>query len=138
MTLSKATKKRAKQILENYRRYQRQAQLSYTMPSSSDWSTVPKQKSNQRKDRVGTYIARKIDAENEILEIHRAIDQLSEDGLQQILIRKYCQRYKETDISHYMDLGLSESEFYRRLDKALSEFAESYCGGLLLEELGWI
>ena len=49
---------------------------------------------------------------------------------------KYCKNF-DSDISIYMSLRISESEFYRELDKGLLFFAECFeCGSLLVYEGG--
>ena len=57
---------------------------------------------------------------------------LSSDMYKEILIRRFCKARQCSDICIYMELDLSESEFYREQSKALLEFAEWYKAGELL------
>ena len=71
--------------------------------------------------------------ENEALRlgIMNTIRSLDEDS-QTILLMKYVSQYEQTNISIYMSLFMSESKFYRVLDRAYSLFAESYNNAELL------
>jgi ArpU family phage transcriptional regulator len=58
--------------------------------------------------------------------------QLLDETSKKILLEKYINPYEVTNISIYMSLYMSESQFYRVLDKAYSLFAESYNNAELL------
>ncbi len=81
-------------------------------------------------------------AEQELDKIREAINAISDAYQRQIIIEKYCKRHIKSDIEIYMDLGYTESEFYRLLENGILEFAESYRNGNLLvfeaKMMSWI
>lgn len=128
----KATQAKAKKILQTYRRLCRIAGSEYTLRSASAFSDQPRSKNNQPSKGLETFVVKRLDAEREKAEIDKAISLLSSDMYKEILIRRFCKARQCSDICIYMELDLSESEFYREQSKALLEFAEWYKAGELL------
>ncbi|MHC0041544.1 ArpU family phage packaging/lysis transcriptional regulator [Streptococcus periodonticum] len=128
----KATQAKAKKILQTYRRLCRIAGSEYTLRSASVFSDQPRSKNNQPSKGLETFVVKRLDAEREKVEIDKAISLLSSDMYKEILIRRFCKARQCSNICIYMDLDLSESEFYREQSKALLEFAEWYKAGELL------
>lgn len=65
--------------------------------------------------------------------IEAALDSCVADT-KEILHQKFCVCPEPTNISIYMNLHLSESKYYRDLEKALIEFAECYAGEQVIRE----
>ena len=128
----KATQAKAKKILQTYRRLCRIAGSEYTLRSASVFSDQTRSKNNQPSKGLETFVVKRLDAEREKVEIDKAISLLSSDMYKEILIRRFCKARQCSNICIYMDLDLSESEFYREQSKALLEFAEWYKAGELL------
>ncbi|WP_150202537.1 ArpU family phage packaging/lysis transcriptional regulator [Streptococcus constellatus] len=128
----KATQAKAKKILQTYRRLCRIAGSEYTLRSTSAFSDQPRSKNNQPSKGLETFVVKRLDAEREIAEIDKAINLLSSDMYKEILIRRFCKARQCSNICIYMELDLSESEFYREQSKAWLEFAEWYKAGELL------
>ncbi len=128
----KATQAKAKKILQTYRRLCRIAGSEYTLRIASAFSDQPRSKNNQPSKGLETFVVKRLDAEREKVEIDKAISLLSSDMYKEILIRRFCKARQCSNICIYMDLDLSESEFYREQSKALLEFAEWYKAGELL------
>lgn len=128
----KATQAKAKKILQTYRRLCRIAGSEYTLRSTSAFSDQPRSKNNQPSKGLETFVVKRLDAERERAEIDKAINLLSSDMYKEILIRRFCKARQCSNICIYMELDLSESEFYREQSKALLEFAEWYKAGELL------
>lgn len=128
----KATQAKAKKILQTYRRLCRIAGSEYTLRIASAFSDQPRSKNNQPSKGLETFVVKRLDAEREKAEIDNAISLLSSDVYKEILIRRFCKARQCSNICIYMDLDLSESEFYREQSKALLEFAEWYKAGELL------
>ena len=128
----KATQAKAKKILQTYRRLCRIAGSEYTLRIASAFSDQPRSKNNQPNKGLETFVVKRLDAEREKAEIDNAISLLSSDVYKEILIRRFCKARQCSNICIYMELDLSESEFYREQSKALLEFAEWYKAGELL------
>lgn len=128
----KATQAKAKKILQTYRRLCRIAGSEYTLRIASAFSDQPRSKNNQPSKGLETFVVKRLDAEREKAEIDNAISLLSSDVYKEILIRRFCKARQCSNICIYMELDLSESEFYREQSKALLEFAEWYKAGELL------
>ena len=70
-------------------------------------------------------------AQKMVEDIECGINQVGNAYLRQLLIMKYCKNY-DSDIAIYVTLDMSESEFYRELERALLYFAECFKSGSLL------
>lgn len=64
--------------------------------------------------------------------ITKAINRIIDPYVRQILIEKYFKWQIKSDYIIYTELGYSESEFYRMLERGTLEFAENYRNGSLL------
>ena len=127
--------KKVKSLLLKYRRLALVAGADYNAVTNG-WNIgeQPKQKQTKKGSLVESQVLRKVEAENELGQINRAIKSLSDDLFKTILWRKYCSKQKVKDIAIYMGLNMSESEFYRLNNRALLEFAYIYNHGALLVE----
>lgn len=77
-------------------------------------------------------VVRRVSAQQDLELIAKAINNLSDLAYTRILVERYCRNKKREDYSIYSELGYSSSEYYRILNKALLEFAESYQASNLL------
>lgn len=125
-----ATKSKAKSVLKTYRRLKQIAGEAFLPKVTATYSFEPRQPHSTHSSTIEKHVIRQQTALKKMQVIEQAINKLEVDD-RYILIRKYCQR-PTSDIAIYMDLEVSESEFYRQLDKAYCAFAEVYQGGELL------
>lgn len=126
------TADKARALLNNYFRIERIAGESYSPRLTASYSQVPKGYTGTVSNPTEKMVARKLDAQSELVAIHEAVSLLSDQA--QILIKaKYMNRADFSTVAVYMDLAMSESSFYRKMRIALVEFAEAYkCGTLLV------
>lgn len=129
---ARLSKENAKHVLEQYRTQARIAGEEYAPKITISYSLEPKASSGSVNKATENMVARRVDAQNLLEQIAKAINSLSEIEYIHILIEKYCRKQKRQDKQIYLELGYSESEFYRVLDRALYEFAEAYRHGELL------
>lgn len=129
------TKENVHRLLSHYRSMVRLADEEYTPKVTATFSLELKSPggSGGNSDTVGRMVARKVTAESELWKIGRAMNKLDAYS-RQLLHDRYISRRKKSDINIYMDLAMSESTFYRELEKAQLEFAEAYDYGRLLVE----
>ncbi|CYU66627.1 ArpU family phage packaging/lysis transcriptional regulator [Streptococcus suis] len=125
------TKKNAYEVLELYRRYARMAGEEYTPKLTATYSFEPKSSGFTNKT-TEIQVTNRVAACDELEEITKAINRVIDPYIRQILIEKYCKWHIKQDKAIYTDLGYSESEFYRMLERGAIEFAENYRGGELL------
>ena len=130
--LKKETMSKAYRVLERYTILCNIAEEPYSPKLTATYSLEPKSKTGQNGSQTVSMVARRVDAEREIEEIRKAVDKVSDSYCRQVLIEKYYFGRNKTDIAIYIDLGYSESEFYRLLERAVLEFAENYRHGKLL------
>lgn len=131
----KATKKKAHQLLSSYRMLIRIAGENDMPKIASNYLFEPE------KDKDDLYFLgtktdtmnRSLLAKNEIIKIREGINRLDEHN-RQILYDKYINIDRPTNISIYMKYHISESTFYRDLEKASICFAEAYNNGELIVE----
>ncbi|MCW6663938.1 transcriptional regulator [Aerococcaceae bacterium NML190073] len=128
----KKTKENAQATLAQYRLLKRIAGEKFEPRVTATYSFEPRSQTNLNSNAIEKHIARQVSAQQELERIEEAINSVIGSYERQVLIEKYCKRYDKTDIAIYMDLGYTESEFYRLLDRALYEFAETYRHGELL------
>lgn len=126
------TKKNAYEVLSLYRRYARIAGLEYLPKVTATYSLEPKSFNGGVNKATEELVIRKVAAYDEQEAIMTAINAIIDPYIRQIIIEKYCAWQVKSDKTIYMDLGYSESEFYRMLDKGVLEFAEAYKSGELL------
>lgn len=129
----KKTKKQAHELLTNFRALARIAGGSH-IPKITRTYFFEMDTTCQKSEQANTTILnRKVLAENELFKIMEAINQLDSYD-RELLYDKYMDRNYTTNIAIYMKHHMSESKFYRELDKALIRFAEAYENGELLIE----
>lgn len=125
------TKRNVKRLLERARDVQMIVR-SKGFVRSSHPSLVPPTKNNQNSDAIARMVIRIGEAEEECEAINAAIKLMDEEsGL--IISQKYLSNNSCTDTDLYLNMNISSSSFYSRLDKALLEFAFCYRGGELAE-----
>lgn len=124
-----ATKKKAIKVLRRYRMLTRIAGLEYAPKVTASFSLEPKSFDGMAHSQTESMVTRKVAAEQDLQAIVRAINALSDRHYSQILIECYCRNRKQYNIEVYMDLGYSESEYYRMRELAILEFAENYRNG---------
>lgn len=127
------TKKKVHRLLSYYRSMARLADEEYTPRITATYSLELKSPGSGKSDNVGNSVTRKVTAEQELWKIGRALNKLDAYN-RQILHDRYISIKRKSDINIYMDLSMSESTFYRELEKAQLEFAEAYDYGRLIVE----
>lgn len=129
-----STKNNAYKLLKQYRRFSRMAGEEYTPKLTPTYTLEPKtvRSYNSGSSQTESLVTRRVSAWNEMEAIMKAINRVIDPLVRQVLIEKYCKWQIRTDCEIYMELGYSESEFYRKLERGVIEFAEAYRGGELL------
>lgn len=125
-----ATKENVDELLSLYRRLARMADEEFIPKMTATYSFEIKG-SGGTSDSLGEAISRSVSAQQEINKIMKAVNKLN-SYQRQLLFEKYIKRRQQTDIMIYIGLNMSESTFYRELEKAQLEFAEAYEEGRLL------
>ena len=131
----KATKKKVHQLLSSYRTLIRIAGQN-ELPKMTSSYLFEVTKENENLDFLATKndsLNRSLLVKNELLKIREGINRLDQDN-RRILCDKYINVEMPTNISFFMKYHISESTFYRELEKACICFAESYNEGELLIE----
>lgn len=126
------TKRNAYKTLKLYRRYIRIAGVEYSPKVTATYSLEPKSYTGKVIQATETQVLKRVQAQNKADAIIKAINAIIDPYTRQILIEKYCKWQVKSDKAIYMDLGYSESDFYRILERGAIEFAENYKGGELL------
>lgn len=129
----KATKENVDELLSLYRRLARMADEEFLPKMTATYSFEIKGSGGGVSDSLGEAISRRIASQQEIHKITKAINKLN-GYHRQLLFEKYIRRRQQTDIMIYVGLAMSESTYYRELEKAQLEFAEAYDNGRLLAE----
>lgn len=129
-----STKNNAYKLLKQYRRFSRIAGEEYMPKLTPTYTLEPKtvRSYNSGSSQTEALVTRRVSAWNEMEAIMKAINRVIDPLVRQVLIEKYCKWQIRTDCEIYMELGYSESEFYRKLERGVIEFAEAYRGGELL------
>lgn len=127
----KRTAEKAKQLLKNYLRIERIAGERYSPSLTATYSTSPKGYTGTVNNPTEKMVARKLDAQNEVIAIQEAVAQLSSRS-QEIIRAKFFDPEEPSSTACYIDLNLSESTFFRYLRSVLVEFSEAYKNGILL------
>lgn len=122
----KKTRREAIKVLKKYSRLRRIAGEEYAPKITISYSLEPRSSSGQVSKQVETMVVRRVSAQQDLELIAKAINNLSDLEYTRILIERYCRKKRREDYSIYSELGYSSSEYYRILNKALLEFAESY------------
>ena len=128
----KKTRREAIKILKKYSRLRRIAGEEYAPKISISYSLEPRSASGQPMKQVESMVVRRVSAQQDLEAIAKAINSLSDFEYTRILIERYCRKTGREDYNIYSELGYSSSEYYRILNKALLEFAESYQASNLL------
>lgn len=124
----KETKKNVKNLLGTYPHLIRRASTMLVPKITSDYHLVVEE--ILEKQQLAIDFSENKEIEEEIKKIVRSINKL--DAFErQLLCDKFIHR-KKTNVALYMSYHVSESKFYREMDKALLHFAESYDHGRLL------
>lgn len=128
----KKTRKEAIKVLKKYSRLRRIAGEEYAPKITISYSLEPRPSSGKTSKQVESMVVRRVSAQQDLELIAKAINNLSDMEYTRILIERYCRKKRREDYSIYSELGYSSSEYYRILNKALLEFAESYQASNLL------
>ena len=126
------TKQNAYEVLSLYRRYSRMAGEEYTPKITATYSLEPKAAGFSNSKQTEIQVTRRVAAWDEMQAITKAINRIIDPYIRQILIEKYFKWQIKSDYIIYTELGYSESEFYRMLERGALEFAENYRNGSLL------
>ncbi|MEI5992887.1 ArpU family phage packaging/lysis transcriptional regulator [Candidatus Enterococcus mansonii] len=129
----KQTKKKVHELLNNYRSLVRIAGENHSPKVTATYKLEMESLEKQTTSKIEYVIDRKKLAEVELVKIVTAMNQLDSYD-RQLLHDKYMDRNVTTNIAIYMKHHMSESKFYRELEKAMIRFAESYESGQLLIE----
>ena len=122
----KKTRREAVKVLKKYSRLRRIAGEEYAPKISISYSLEPRSASGQPMKQVESMVIRRVSAQQDLEAIAKAINSLSDFEYTRVLIERYCRKTRREDYNIYSELGYSSSEYYRILNKALLEFAESY------------
>ena len=129
---TKRTKQAAIKRLSNYRTVAKIAQTDYTSKVTATYSFEPRSFGGMVNKPLEDHVCRKDAAQRLLEDMSYAINMISKVEYRRILLEKYCNKYEVSDKVLYMEMEYSESEYYRKLEKALISFAESFRGGELL------
>lgn len=127
----RATKEKVVMMLSAYKQLKKIAGEEYVSKVTATYSFEPRSYTGAVNKSLEKHIERKLTAQKMVEDIEKAINRMSNAFLRQILIMKYC-KYYDSDIAIYVTLDISESEFYRELERGLLYFAECFCNGSLL------
>ena len=127
----RATKEKVVMMLSAYKQLKKIAGEEYVSKVTAKYSFEPRSYTGAVNKSLEKHIERKLTAQKMVEDIEKAINRMSNAYLRQILIMKYC-KYYDSDIAIYVTLDISESEFYRELERGLLYFAECFCNGSLL------
>ena len=122
----------ARRKLSHYRRLRHIAGEEYSPKVTATYSFEPKAPFGSPNRATEDMVTRKVAAWQELEHIEKAINAILDSYVRHVIYEKYCARYRKSDIAIYLDLGYSESEFYRLVERGQLEFAENYRNGKLL------
>ena len=125
------TKEKVVTILSAYKQLKKIAGEEFVTKVTATYSFEPRSFTGAVNKPLEKYIERQMTAQKMVEDIECGINQVSNAYLRQLLIMKYCKNY-DSDIAIYVTLDMSESEFYRELERALLYFAECFKSGSLL------
>ncbi|OEG24105.1 ArpU family transcriptional regulator [Enterococcus ureilyticus] len=129
----KKTRKTVHDLLKTYRSLVRIAGEKHSPKVTAAYTFEMNGSEVEFSHKTEQMMDRKYLAETELMKIINAMNQLDSYD-RQLLYDKYMDRNFTTNIAIYMKHHMSESKFYRELDKALIRFGESYESGQLLIE----
>ena len=126
------TKENVNNLLKAYRSMARMADEECMPKVTASYSfDIPSGSCGQAQDKMAERLARKITAEQEVLKVSKAMNKLNAYQ-RKMLYDRYMRKRELSDIMLYMDSGMSETTYYRDLNKSLLSFAEAYENGRLL------
>lgn len=126
-----ATIAKAKKVLNSFRRLDRIAGSQYSLSSSGNWQEAKTSHTPRKTAKHEEHLLRVITVEQERDRIRRTAESL-EEPYRSILLLKFCEKFKSSNLVICQKLGYSESTFYHKQKQALLQFAECYKGGELL------
>jgi len=129
----RATKKRVRSVLEQYRTLKRIAKEPFNSQVTAVYSFEPRSYTGGVSKPIEKHIVRQQAAVREIGFIEEGLSHMENPEQRRILYEKYFDWAQKSDISIYMDIEMSETEFYREVEKALFAYAEVYKSGALLQ-----
>lgn len=129
----KKTKRKVHDLLNAYRALVRIAGEKHAPKLTAAYTFELNNVETEFTRKTEQLVDRKQLAEMELIKIVNAMNQLDAYD-RQLLYDKYMDCNFTTNIAIYMKHHMSESKFYRELDKAMIRFAESYESGQLLIE----
>ena len=121
----RATKEKVVTMLTAYKQLKKIAGEEFVTKVTATYSFEPRSYTGAVNKPLEKYIERQMTAQKMVEDIECGINQVSNAYLRQLLIMKYCKNY-DSDIAIYVTLDMSESEFYRELERALLYFAECF------------
>ena len=127
----KETIKKVTQLLSQYKTLKKISGECYVSKITPTYSFEPRSYTGSVSKPIEDHIVRQEAANNYVIKIEKAINSMMNADLRRLLIEKYV-KYNDTDIAIYIDLGLSETDFYRLLEQAKIESAYYYDSGSLL------
>ncbi|MGC6768619.1 ArpU family phage packaging/lysis transcriptional regulator [Enterococcus sp. LJL128] len=128
----KKTKDNARKVLKAYPKLLRLAEASDLPNITSSYTFELRQSEKGGSGSFEFILEKESRAGQELRKIAKGINKLSSFE-RQLLYDKFINN-KETNVALYMKYHISESKFYRELDRALIHFAESYDSGRLVIE----
>lgn len=129
----KKTKKKVNELLSMYRSLIRIAGSEHSPKVTATYSFELTDASGKISKSVDIMSNRRKIAETELKRIIVGMNQLDSYD-RQLLYDKFMSSNEQTNVAIYMKHHMSESKFYREMDKALIHFAEAYGNGELLVE----
>lgn len=128
----KESKRRAVEKLESYRQAKRVAGESFTSKVTAVYSFEPRSYTGRVHKPIEDYVVRRQHALIELERIEQAINMIPDAYARQVLFEKYCRYSDKSDIEIYVDLGYSETEYYRLVERGVRYFYECYNHGELI------
>lgn len=129
----KKTKKNVTDLLNTYRSLIRIAGSEHSPKITTTYFFEMKDCTLQKVNGIETMQNRKKSAESELIKIIDTMNRLDVND-RALLYDKFMHATEQTNIAIYMKHHMSESKFYREIDKALIHFAEAYGEGELIIE----
>jgi ArpU family phage transcriptional regulator len=127
----KESTKRAKKVLNSFRRLDRIARASYNLKSSANYQQTNTKGTRQPGADHEKHLLKALEAEQERDRIKRTAESLDEP-YKSLLVLKFCQREKLFNWEIQEQLGYGATRFYELQNEAFLQFAECFKGGELL------
>lgn len=126
----KRTLERAKIVLSAYQSLQRIANEGIEPKVTAIYTFEPRGYTGKVSKAIENSVVRKVNAQQMIEKIEKAINAIHDTHRRVLLIEKYCLNDCK-DVEIMEKVNMYDSEFYRELDNALFWFAEHYDNGSL-------